>query len=104
MNSWYSNPLAEDAAYQLMILWTTQTFGLPSLPGYARSYRQFVDNFPGNEVRIVARASRNGSMMASADIDFVDLQGRVLARIEGYECTMNENLKNAFRRRSTAGA
>ncbi|HNX77807.1 MAG TPA: SDR family NAD(P)-dependent oxidoreductase [Candidatus Rifleibacterium sp.] len=104
LGSWCSDPLAIDAAYQLMILWTTQACGAPSLPGYARHYRQYVTSFKGADVVLVARARRQGAMMASADIDFVDANGRLLARIEGYESTLNENLKNAFKLRTLNGA
>lgn len=103
-NSWCSDPLAIDAAYQLLILWTTQACGAPSLPGYARRYRQYVSSFDGRDVVIVARTRRLGSMQAAADIDFVDAQGRLIARLDGYECTLNENLSNAFKLRKVIGA
>jgi hypothetical protein len=104
MLRWHADPLVVDAAYQLMILWTTQACGTPSLPGYARRYRQYADNFGKGPVTIAARARRSGAAVASADIDFIDNNGRLLGRIEGYECTMNENLRNAFRLRSVSGA
>ena len=43
-------------------------------------------------------------MMAEADIDFITESGKVAARIEGYECTLNENLKHAFKLRKVIGA
>jgi hypothetical protein len=104
MNSWCSDPLAIDAAYQLMILWTTQACGAPSLPSFARKYRQFVSSFNACDVVLVARTRKLGSSMATADIDFVDAQGKLIARIEGYECTLNENLKSAFKLRKVIGA
>ncbi|NCB39703.1 MAG: SDR family NAD(P)-dependent oxidoreductase, partial [Erysipelotrichia bacterium] len=104
MNKWCTEPMSVDAAYQLMILWTTQAYGLPSLPGYAKKYRQYVSSFTSNEIVISARTRRSGTMMALADIDFIDHNGNLLARIEGYECTMNENLNNAFKLRSVSGA
>ncbi|GAB1354369.1 hypothetical protein MASR1M12_31070 [Erysipelotrichia bacterium] len=103
-NNWCSDPLAIDAAYQLLILWTTQACGAPSLPGFARRYRQYVSSFDGRDVVIVARTRRLGSMQAAADIDFVDAQGRLIARLDGYECTLNENLSNAFKLRKVIGA
>jgi len=102
--SWCSDPLAIDAAYQLMILWTTQACGMPSLPGFARRYRQYVPSFKGSDVVLVARTRRQGAMMAAADIDFVDAAGKLIARLEGYECTLNDNLRNAFKLRTMIGA
>ncbi|GAB4272892.1 MAG: type I polyketide synthase [Candidatus Rifleibacteriota bacterium] len=100
---WYSDPLAVDGAFQLMILWTTQSEGAPSLPGYAASYRQFCTKFP-EEVIVRAAAKRCGAYMASADIDFLDKNGQVLARMEGYECTINDSLREAFKLRKMNGA
>ncbi len=100
---WYSDPMAVDAAYQLMILWTCQSAGAPSLPGYAAHYRQYCRNFP-EKVLIRANTRRIGAQIAGADIDFIDDQGVVLARIEGYECVINEALRQAFKLRSVDGA
>ncbi|MDD3000742.1 MAG: SDR family NAD(P)-dependent oxidoreductase, partial [Candidatus Riflebacteria bacterium] len=99
-----SEPMSIDAAYQLMILWTTKVCGAASLPGYAKKYRKFVNEFNDERVIISARAKRKGSMMAEADIDFISESGKVVARIEGYECTLNENLKHAFKLRKVIGA
>jgi len=104
MLRWYTDPLVVDAAYQLMILWTTQACGAPSLPGYAKRYRQYASGFGSSPVTISANTRRSGAMMAAADIDFIDAKGQLIARLEGYECTMNENLRNAFKLRSVAGA
>jgi NAD(P)-dependent dehydrogenase (short-subunit alcohol dehydrogenase family) len=100
---WYSDPLAVDSAFQLMILWTVQTAGAPSLPGYAARYRQYCSKFP-SEVIVRAMARRSGTQMATADIDFLDKNGQVLARMEGYECVINEALRQAFKARSVDGA
>ncbi|NLV94900.1 MAG: SDR family NAD(P)-dependent oxidoreductase, partial [Candidatus Riflebacteria bacterium] len=102
--SFCSEPMSIDAAYQLMILWTTKVCGAPSLPGYAKKYRKFINNYSDERVIISARARRKGSMMAEADIDFITESGKVAARIEGYECTLNENLKHAFKLRKVIGA
>ena len=104
MLRWHTDPMVVDAAYQLMILWTTQACGAPSLPSFARHYRQYTSSFGSAPVTISARTRRSGAMMASADIDFIDASGKLLARIEGYECTINENLRNAFKLRSVGGA
>ncbi len=101
--SWQSDPLMVDAAYQLMILWTTEVFGAPSLPNYASSYRQYIKSFNGQPVIISAKASKKGSSAATADIQFRNVDGNVLAEIKGYECAVSANLKEAFKNR-TIGA
>ncbi|NLF97870.1 MAG: SDR family NAD(P)-dependent oxidoreductase, partial [Candidatus Riflebacteria bacterium] len=104
MLRWHTDPLVVDAAYQLMILWTEQACGAPSLPSFARRYRQYAASYGSKPVTISAHTRRSGAAMAAADIDFIGADGKLVARIEGYECTMNENLRNAFKLRSVAGA
>jgi len=104
MLRWHTDPLVVDAAYQLMILWTEQACGAPSLPSFARRYRQYSASYGSKPVTISAHTRRSGAAMAAADIDFIGADGKLVARIEGYECTMNENLRNAFKLRSVAGA
>ena len=98
-SNWQSDPLMIDAAYQLMILWTKEVFNAPSLPNYAKSYRQYVKSFNEKPVIITAKASKKGSSSATANIDFTNAYGKVLARIEGYECTINSALEKAFKNR-----
>lgn len=96
-NNWHSDPLAVDAAFQLMILWTNQQFGLPSLPNTVKKYRQY-SKFPSDGVRIAAKITKKSSLSATADIDFIDKNNNVIATMQGYECTMNEALKSAFKK------
>lgn len=98
--SWQSDPLMIDAAYQLMILWTEEACGAPSLPSYAKSYRQYIKSFESQDVTISAKAAKKGSSMATAEIDFITSDGKVAARLEGYECTINEALHKAFAERN----
>jgi hypothetical protein len=86
-----------------MILWSIQTTGAPSLPTFAQKYRQYCNHFP-EQVTIRASAKRNTDHSAIADIDFLDSNGQVLARMNGYECTINEALKQAFKSRTVVGA
>jgi hypothetical protein len=39
-----------------------------------------------------------GNHRATADIDFADVQGNLVARIEAYECVIDPSLNQAFRR------
>lgn len=103
-NSWHTDPLAVDAAFQLMILWTNQEVGLPSLPNIVKTYRQYADSFPKTGVKILSKILKKSNLSATANIDFVDKDNNLIARIEGYECTMNESLKQAFKRSSISEA
>lgn len=102
IKNWNADPLLVDTAYQLMILWTIQNCSAPSLPSFIRSYRQYKP-FTNSGYRVAARAHRSGVASATADIDFIDQNGEVKARIEGYECTINEDLTNAFKKRMALG-
>ena len=101
---WTCDPSALDAAFQVMILWTCETMGAPSLPSFARRYRQFEDRFPERGVRVVAKAFRRGEGLAGADIEFIDERGALVARLEGYECTVDASLAPAFRRNAVETA
>jgi hypothetical protein len=104
MDRWQTDPLILDSAYQLMILWTIEAAGGPSLPSYAKKYRQYQAQFPSSGVKIVASASKQGAAMANAQIDFVDSNNNLIARLEGYQCVINPALKQAFQQRKASGA
>ena len=95
---WLADPAALDAAFQGMILWTFENSGACSLPNSAARYRQF-GAFPANGVRVAARVTRSAEHSAAADIDFIDDKGTLIARMEGYECTVDSSLNAAFRKK-----
>jgi NAD(P)-dependent dehydrogenase (short-subunit alcohol dehydrogenase family)/acyl carrier protein len=96
---WLADPLALDATFQLLILWTLEQYDTPNLPCYAARYRQFRRSFPSDEVRVVARVTKHNPLHALADIDLRDAAGQVVACIEGCECVLDASLRRAFRRR-----
>ena len=100
---WLSDPAALDAAFQAMILWTAQEMGAPSLPSFAARYRQYAE-FPERGVRIVAKTHRHGDGLASADMEFLDERGALVARLDGFECAASAALSTAFRRNSVEAA
>ncbi len=98
-NSWLTDPLVVDSAFQLMILWSFERFGSGSLPSFAGRYRQFQDSFPKNGAQIVIRVTAEREHSASADMEFLDrTSGKLIARLEGYECVIDPSLERAFRR------
>jgi acyl transferase domain-containing protein/NAD(P)-dependent dehydrogenase (short-subunit alcohol dehydrogenase family) len=96
---WLADPLVLDAAFQLLILWSWRQFDAPGLPCAVGRYRQYRRAFPAPEVRIVARVRRAAAHQALADLDVLDLDGRLVARLEGCEWAFDPSLKRAFARR-----
>jgi hypothetical protein len=104
-NGWLSDPLALDSSFQMMILWSFERYGAGSLPVFAGRYRQYANNFPaeGSEIRI--HITRQNQSKAAADIDFVDpVSGRLIARIEDYECVIDASLNKSFQHNKLQGA
>jgi NAD(P)-dependent dehydrogenase (short-subunit alcohol dehydrogenase family) len=98
---WLSDPLALDGAFQAMILWTTEHLGAPCLPSAARSYRQY-RAFPLEGTRLLCAIVKSSAGAVFADLEFRDGQGALIARIEGFEGTVNPGLSVAFRARTVA--
>jgi NAD(P)-dependent dehydrogenase (short-subunit alcohol dehydrogenase family)/acyl carrier protein len=95
---WLTDPLAIDCAFQLLSVWCSAHAGAVSLPTLVGRYRQFRRSFPAPRVRVAARVSRPAPHRAVADIEFLDPDGALVARIEGYECVIDASLNQAFRR------
>ena len=99
-SSWLSDPMLVDGAFQLMILWSIEHSGKPSLPTRVGRYQQFRRKLPKEGCTVRARLKHVSEHAARADIDFIDDKGHLLARMEDYECVIDESLKNAFRNNS----
>jgi len=102
-NIWLTDPLVMDCAFQLMILWSFERSGSGSLPSFAGRYRQFQENFPREGAHIVIRVTGEWNHGASADIEFLDrTSGKLIARLENYECIIDASLQKAFQRNQLA--
>jgi hypothetical protein len=95
---WITDPLAIDCGFQMMILWSFALRGVGSLPTEVQSYRQFVAAFPSSGARIEVRVTNVDPNRATADIDWLDASGTVLARMTGYQCVLDASLNDAFLR------
>lgn len=95
---WITDPLALDCGFQMMILWSFALHGVGSLPTEVQSYRQFVSEFPAAGSRIEVRVTAVETGRATADLDWLDAAGKVLARMTGYRCVLDASLAGAFRR------
>jgi acyl transferase domain-containing protein/NAD(P)-dependent dehydrogenase (short-subunit alcohol dehydrogenase family) len=97
-SAWISDPLALDSSFQMMILWSWEHRRAGSLPCAIGSLRQFTTAFPKTGSRVVISIDSDRSAVVKATLHFLDLQGRLLARVEGYECVIDPGLEDAFRR------
>jgi hypothetical protein len=99
---WLADPLALDAAFQLMILWCFEARGMGSLPTAISHYRQFARAFPRAGTRVHIRVSGVSDHAATAAIEFIDAAGGLVGRIDGYQCVLDKTLEDAFARNELA--
>jgi len=96
-SDWLTQPLALDAAFQAAILWCRERRDAPSLPAALDSYRQYVERFPVQGVSVALQVTKVERHQMVCNIAFV-ASGQLLARITGYQCTVDANLATAFER------
>src|SRR5262249_3033580 len=96
--SWIADPLALDAAFQTFVLWTVRQHGAASLPCFAGRYRQFRRSFPADGIGIALKVTRDSAATARADVEFVDADGRLVAKMTDAEHVIDASLNEAFRR------
>jgi acyl transferase domain-containing protein/NADP-dependent 3-hydroxy acid dehydrogenase YdfG len=100
--AWLADPLAIDAAFQLLSVWSYQKHRAVSLPCFAGRYRQYRRQFPTDGVLVTVRITRDNGSTANADVEFVDGDGRLVAAIAGAEHVIDPSLNEAFRRGRSA--
>jgi hypothetical protein len=101
-SAWVADPLVLDASFQMMILWSFAQHGAGSLPCFVGRYRQYRRAFPAGPTRVVIRVTRDNGSFARADIDYLDADGQVIAQAQDYECVIDRQLDQAFRRNQLA--
>jgi NAD(P)-dependent dehydrogenase (short-subunit alcohol dehydrogenase family) len=101
---WLADPLVLDGGFQLMVLWTREQRGAASLPCFVHRYRQHQRSFPRGLMLAQIRVTKAGQHSILADVHFLDGEGRLVARLEGCECTIDAGLAGAFARRHAAPA
>jgi acyl transferase domain-containing protein/NAD(P)-dependent dehydrogenase (short-subunit alcohol dehydrogenase family) len=97
-SSWLSDPMILDASFQMMILWSFQQAGMASLPTRITRYRQFQRRMPKDGARLHIHIDNAAKHSAIANIDILDKNNILVARIEGYECVIDASLNEAFTR------
>ena len=97
-STWLADPLIMDCCFQLMILWSFENWGAGSLPTAIAGYRQYQKSFPDGNALVIARVVKSTEHNAVANIEILDLQGKLIARMEGYDCVIDSSLNEAFRK------
>jgi len=100
---WIADPLVLDGGLQAGILWCYQQVGQPSLPSFGWRYRQYVASFPRGNVRCVLQVQKAGGMLVTADVAYLDGDGRLVACMEGFDWTVDSSLRSAFGRDAVIG-
>ncbi|MGL6075235.1 MAG: SDR family NAD(P)-dependent oxidoreductase [Fimbriiglobus sp.] len=101
---WVADPLALDTSFQMMILWSFAQHAAGSLPCFAGRYRQYRRSFPTGSIKIVIRITRDNGSFARADMDYIDGEGLIIAQLQDYECVIDRNLQQSFRRNQLPSA
>jgi hypothetical protein len=94
--TWLTDPLLIDGVFQLMILWTQQKLGMPSLPTTLDSYQQFTDRLPSSGITCICRITAQTNHKVSCDVELLDNFGTCVAQIAGYHCITDASLRDAF--------
>ena len=96
-STWLGDPLVVDAGLQMGILWCHKALGSLSLPTFGARYQQYTASFPTKGVVAALEVRQQTTHRVTGDITFLDANGTVLARMEGYEWTVDPSLQHAFR-------
>jgi hypothetical protein len=97
-STWIADPMIIDCSFQLMCLWSRFQHQHGSVPNFVGRYRQFRRAFPVGPVSLVVRITRDNGTFARADIDYLDLDGQVIAQVQDYECVIEKSMNQAYRR------
>ena len=92
---WLADPLALDVGLQLLVFWTGAFGHGASLPCRIGRYRQF-RRFPKDGTRVVLRVTSHDTGRALGDVEIVDGDGRLVARLEDCENTIDPGLARRF--------
>ncbi|RTZ95426.1 MAG: polyketide-type polyunsaturated fatty acid synthase PfaA [Deltaproteobacteria bacterium] len=96
-STWLADPLALDTAFQMASVWCYEQQGMVSLPSYTASYRQYTRQFPKSGLVAVLEIRDVTSRKMTGDFTFVGPDQAVVARLLGYEATMDPALYQAFK-------
>ena len=93
---WVTDPLVIDGCFQSMILWCWENRGAPSLPNRVERYVQYREEWPSEGVRARFFVRPDTGANIVSDVELLDVDGVLVARLEGYSCTVSSSLTHAF--------
>ena len=96
-NTWITDPLIIDSAYQMASVWCYEHMGMVSLPSYCSTYRQYTRRFPPESVTVVLQIDQTSRNKMTGGFTFLDDNQTVLAQIKGYEAVVDQSLYRAFK-------
>jgi NAD(P)-dependent dehydrogenase (short-subunit alcohol dehydrogenase family) len=96
-------PLVLDAVFQAAILWCRNHRGGPSLPARVRRWEQYAPPEAFQNVRVDATLVGGTATSPQFDAEVVSGEGALLARLQGFRCTVSPRLDSAFQAREAAG-
>ncbi|MCX7700754.1 MAG: polyketide synthase dehydratase domain-containing protein, partial [Gemmataceae bacterium] len=96
--NWLADPLAIDAAFQLVVFWSMERRGIPVLPTRFRRYRQFAPSFPPTSVRVLVEVLSASDLKLRVHIEWFAESGAVVARLDDGEFVGDAGMASAFRR------
>jgi NAD(P)-dependent dehydrogenase (short-subunit alcohol dehydrogenase family) len=103
-NQWIADPLVLDCAFQMATVWCFEEQGVVSLPSYGASYRQYCSQFPTDGVTAVLEIKETANRRVRGNFTFLDSAEAIVARLDGYEATMDASLFKAFKPQYRASA
>ncbi|ODA30454.1 hypothetical protein A6X21_00520 [Planctopirus hydrillae] len=95
-HSWLIDPLVLDVVFQMAIVWAWQQRGMPSLPTGIRRIELLQRKWPADGVIVMCRIKKATAHVVSLDVEILNRQGQILARLEGVDSLMDASLKPAF--------
>jgi hypothetical protein len=97
-SDWLLDPTVVDASLQLVILWERHWHDMTPLPMRIGRFRLF-ESLSGHPVRCLVKAvASDGGESLKADIYYADMQGRLLAVLEGLQCACTKALNRLSER------
>ncbi|HRX85035.1 MAG TPA: SDR family NAD(P)-dependent oxidoreductase [Phycisphaerae bacterium] len=97
-SAWIGDPLMVDGALQLGIVWAVERLGAPSLPSRIGGWQIHRERWPRNGVKLALVVKEHATHRLTADVEFIDADGAVIARMADCTWTVDASLAQAFRR------
>ena len=92
---WTLDPLTIDGVFQALIVWTRARLGAPSLPTRLDTLKWFAAP-TGNQLRATVKVRSIEGATVTSDIELLETDGTLVARLGGYQCTVSSTLARAF--------